>query len=182
MTELVKMAQQGDSAAFEKLVKEYDSRVLSLAYQISGNRQDAEDIYQEVFMRVYRKIKSFKGDCSFYTWLYRITVNCSLTFIGKRKRMSHAPIEGSGAEHFYQAVDSGPLPDQEVVSAEMMDRVRRCVDELPLQQRSAFVLRFFHHQKIKEVAWIMGCSEGTVKNYIHRSTMKVKEKVALLSA
>ncbi|MDZ7271599.1 MAG: sigma-70 family RNA polymerase sigma factor, partial [candidate division KSB1 bacterium] len=82
---LIRRAQQGDSQAFDQLVRRHDRQVLSLAYDLTGNIEDAKDIYQEVFLRTYRRIQSFRFESAFSTWLYRITLNCALSF--RRRRM-----------------------------------------------------------------------------------------------
>ena len=86
---LVQRAQEGDAEAFERLVHQYDRRVLTLAYQLVGNTQDAEDVYQEAFMRAYDKIGKFRFESDFYTWLYRIVVNCAISYRKKRNRQLH---------------------------------------------------------------------------------------------
>ena len=176
--DLVLQAQQGNLWAFEKLVCKYDQRVLALAYQLLGNHQDAEDVYQEVFMRVHHNIKKFRFQSDFYTWLYRIVVNCAISYRKKRNRQRHLSIEETGErENGWQwtPTDPGIHPDAILNNLELRHMITMKLNALPLMQRVVFTLRFFQDFKIKEIAQIIGCSEGTVKNYLFRSTQKMRK-------
>lgn len=178
MESLIVKAQQGDTRAFEKLVKKYDRQVLSLACQISGNTQDAEDIYQEVFMRAYKGLSSFNKKSSFFTWLYRIAVNCSLSYCDQRKRKSHMPLENEEKDFTWEAVDDMPTPDKAVVNQELKGKIKRGVDTLSPMQKTTFILRFYHQLKIKEIAQITDKAEGTIKNYLFRATRNMQKKLS----
>ena len=176
--DLVLQAQEGNLWAFEKLVCRYDQRVLGLAYQLLGNHQDAEDVYQEVFMRVHHNIKKFRFQSDFYTWLYRIVVNCAISYRKKRNRQRHLSIEETGErENGWQWTPTDPEihPDAVVNNLELRQMIAMELNGLPLMQRVVFTLRFFQDFKIKEIAQIIGCSEGTVKNYLFRSTQKMRK-------
>jgi len=176
--DLVLQAQEGNLWAFEKLVCKYDQRVLGLAYQLLGNHQDAEDIYQEVFMRVHHNIKKFRFQSDFYTWLYRIVVNCAISYRKKRNRQRHLSIEETGERESglqWTPTDPGIHPDAVVNNLELRQMIAMELNGLPLMQRVVFTLRFFQDFKIKEIAQIIGCSEGTVKNYLFRSTQKMRK-------
>jgi len=178
--DLVLRAKEGDLQAFEKLVQAYDKRVLSLAYQLLGNTQDAEDVYQDAFMRAYNNIKRFRFESDFYTWLYRIVVNCALSYRKKRSRQRHQSIDASGdKEQSWQwtPVDPKASPDTLVGNLELREQINSNVDKLPLMQRVVFSLRFFQDFKIKDIAKIIGCTEGTVKNYLFRSTQKMRKQL-----
>jgi RNA polymerase sigma-70 factor (ECF subfamily) len=179
--ECIYKAQQGNTLAFEKLVKRYDRRVLALVYQLLGNVQDAEDVYQEVFMRVYKNIHRFRFESDFYTWLYRIAVNCAISYRKRRNRHIHASIGETGqekTERIWTPSDSKPGPDAEYIHSEIKAKIEANLDQLPLMQRIVFTLRFLQDFKIKEIANIINCSEGTVKNYIFRSTQKMRSYLA----
>jgi len=179
--DLVLQAQEGNRWAFEKLVHKYDKRVLALAFQLVGNKQDAEDIYQEAFMRVYHKINRFRFESDFYTWLYRIVVNCAISYRKKRNRHRHQSIEQTGArENGWQCIpaDPGASPDTLVSNVELIEQIQSNLETLPLMQRVVFILRFFQDFKIKDIAEIIGCSEGTVKNYLFRSTQKMRRNLS----
>ena len=176
--DLVLQAQEGNLWAFEKLVCRYDQRVLGLAYQLLGNHQDAEDVYQEVFMRVHHNIKKFRFQSDFYTWLYRIVVNCAISYRKKRNRQRHLSIDETGEKGNgwqWTPTDPGIHPDAVVNNLELRHMITMKLNTLPLMQRVVFTLRFFQDFKIKEIAQIIGCSEGTVKNYLFRSTQKMRK-------
>lgn len=177
---LVHQAQQGDHRAFETLVQRYDQRVIALAYQLVGNRHDAEDIYQEVFMRVFHNITKFRFQSDFYTWLYRIVVNTAISYRKKRTRHSHQSIDAaSESEHWHWTPEADtPDPDAQVMNAELKGKIDDTLDNLSLMQRTVFVLRFFQDFKIKDIASIIGCTEGTVKNYLFRGTRKMRKSLA----
>ena len=179
---LIKLAQEGDSRAFEKLVQTYDQRVLALAMQLVGNRDDAQDIYQEVFMRVFKQIHNFRFNSEFYTWLYRIVVNCAITYRKKRNRDYHTSLdEIADKEKGWQwfPADTAQPPDKIIINKEIRQKIENSLCLLSLKQRVVFVLRFFQDFKIKEVAQIMGCTEGTVKNYLFRATQKMRKELKL---
>ena len=178
---LVHQAQEGNLLAFERLVQKYDKRVLALAFQLVGNTEDAEDVYQEVFMRVYHNLHRFRFESDFFTWLYRIVVNCAISYRKKRHRQQHRSIdEADQKDGGWQWIpaDIGPEPDVLVINVELREKVEATLDTLSLMQRTVFILRFFQDFKIKEIAEIIGCSEGTVKNYIFRSTQKVRKNLS----
>ena len=175
--DLVRQAQEGSLWAFERLVHKYDKRVLSLAFQLVGNRQDAEDVYQEAFMKVYNKINRFRFESDFYTWLYRIVVNCAISYRKKRNRERHRSIEEAAEkETGWYRIPADPKlgPDDLIDTTEIREQIQSSMEALPLMQRVVFTLRFLQDFKIREIAQIIGCSEGTVKNYLFRSTQKMR--------
>lgn len=179
--DLIYKAQQGNTWAFENLIKRYDRRVLALAYQLLGNPQDAEDVYQEVFMRVYKNIHRFRFESDFYTWLYRIAINCAISYRKKRNKHVHTRIgetHSEKQERTWVPADAGPGPEKEYLSSEIQAQINSGLDQLPLMQRVVFTLRFLQDFKIKEIANIINCSEGTVKNYIFRSTRRMRQGLA----
>ncbi len=175
---LVIQAQNGNVEAFEELVKIYDKRVLSLAIQLVGNTEDAEDIYQDVFMKVYAKLDQFRQESHFYTWLYRIVVNCAISYRKKRNRQVHQSIDemvdrkGDWQYHFPQ---TGQSPERHTINNEILEQVQSTMDKLSLMERVVFILRFFEDFKIKDISEITGCAEGTVKNFLFRSTRKMRK-------
>ena len=179
--ELVLKAKEGNLWAFEGIVHKYDKRVLSLAFQLVGNKQDAEDVYQEAFMRVFNNINRFRLESDFYTWLYRIVVNCAISYRKRRNRHRHSSIEETGEKTngwHWIPIDSGMTPDTHVSNLELRNQIQINLETLPLMQRVVFTLRFLQDFKIKEIAKIIGCSEGTVKNYLFRSTKKMRMRLS----
>jgi len=177
---LILRAQKGDLPAFESLITRYDSKVMSVAITLLNNTEDAEDVYQEVFTKVYQKLHTFQFKSNFYTWLYRIAFNTAITYRNTRKRLQHQSLEKMESQHFYRdwIEDPAPGPDSRLLDKDVTQAVRKCVSRLPLMQRVVFHLRFFEDFKIKDIAQITGRSTGTIKNYIFRSTKKIQKELS----
>jgi len=176
--DLIRQAQEGDSLAFDRLIRRYDKQVLTLAYSMVNNTEDAKDIYQEVFVRVFRGLKKFKFESEFSTWLHRITVNYAINFRKRRTRykLFNTNLEND-SETSWQFADDSQCPGGEVMNSEFMTQLNETLETLSPQQRSVFVLRHYHGHKLKEIASIMNCNIGTVKNYLYRATQKVQQQL-----
>ncbi|HTR82665.1 MAG TPA: sigma-70 family RNA polymerase sigma factor [Bacteroidota bacterium] len=182
-TELILKAQQGDFSAFEQLVFRYDKQVLTIAARFVSNSDDAKDIYQEVFLRVYQGLRRFKMQSEFATWLYRITTNVCLTHRSRRKRNAHVSLdgdyeEGDGEAQSHPAARShDPLPDQHVIDQEIALHVREALTSLSPQQKMVFTLKHYEGLKLREIADAMQCSEGTVKKHLFTATQRMRERL-----
>lgn len=176
---LIRQAQRGEVAAFEQLVAHHDRQVIKLAYYLLGNEHDAEDVYQEVFLLVYRKLSSFKFKSSFATWLNRVVVNYCLTYRSRRNRRSFVSLDSPVAApgDVWEPQVNMSTPESAAISADLRCRIEQALAELSEQQRSVFVLRHFHGHKLREIAEIMSCAEGTVKNYLFRATRQMQKKL-----
>ncbi len=169
---LIKKAQSGDTEAFHALVKLHDERVMILAYQLTHNEQDAEDLYQEAFLKAYKNIKSFRFESQFYTWLYRITVNTAYNFKRKQARLNLLePDEENPGSHLDWIPDE---PDNSSDRREVMSAVKEALTILPQKQRTVFILKHLENLKIKDIAKILNISEGTVKRYLFRAMEKLR--------
>ncbi|MCH7612173.1 MAG: RNA polymerase sigma factor [Candidatus Marinimicrobia bacterium] len=167
--QLIKDAQNGDSHSFHQLVALHDEKIMVLAYQLMKNKQDAEDLYQDAFVKAYNNIRSFRFESSFYTWLYRITVNTALNMKRKMSRMrTQEPIEN------YDPIENIPEPVSTNKRGEINRAIKAATNELPEKQRTAFILKYLQDLKIKDVSAIMGISEGTVKKYLFRAMEKMR--------
>ena len=179
--ELIIKAQKGDKTAFEQLIYQYDKNVLGIAYSFINNYDDANDIYQEVFLRVFKSIKKFEFRSEFSTWLYRITTNVCITFRSKRKKHEYTPIDdgfadGEGETRTLSEVIPGDeRADTETLNTEIADKIDSGIKKLSPQQALVFTLKHYKGHKIKEIAAIMNCTEGTVKNYLFIATQKMRE-------
>ncbi|HEX9613919.1 MAG TPA: RNA polymerase sigma factor [Bacteroidota bacterium] len=173
--ELILKARSGDPAAFEQLVFRYDRQVLSMAANYVKTADDAKDIYQEVFLRVYRGLKNFELRSEFSTWLYRITTNVCLSFRSRRKRHTHASIhEGDGDEESHGV--AGTLEaDRPAMDSEISGRIEDALADLSPKQRMVFTLRHYEGYKLREIAGMMNCREGTVKKYLFTATRKMRD-------
>jgi RNA polymerase sigma-70 factor, ECF subfamily len=173
---LIRRAQRGDETAFRTLVLRHDRKVLGLACRMLGNNQDAEDVYQEVFLNVYTHIGQFKFQSAFETWLYRITVNTAINYRKKRNKhmvntlMTDEIEEKAG----WVPEDDSPLPDQLTISREIREMIDEALEKFTPIQRTVFTLRYYQDFKISDIAEIMDCAEGTIKNTLFRTTNKMR--------
>ncbi len=176
--DLIKEAQRGSILAFESLVKKYDRHVVQVAYSMVNNTQDAEDIYQEVLVRVYKNLHRFAFKSEFSTWLYRVVVNYCINFQKKRRRLKAYSIDNefqNGVENWKKSVQSEEQnPEQSFLNLELSREIEKALQQLSPKQKTVFILRHYHGHKLKEIAEIIKCSEGTVKNYLFRATQKMQ--------
>ncbi len=181
--ELILKAQQGDFTAFEQLVYRYDKQVLTMAARFVRSSDDAKDIYQEVFLRVYQGLRRFKMQSEFTTWLYRITTNVCLTHRSRKKKRAHVSFDeeyedNEGEPHALRVTASSePLPDQRVIDEEISDHVRNAMETLSPQQKMVFTLKHYQGLKLREIAEMMECSEGTVKKHLFNGTARMRKKL-----
>ena len=175
---IIREAQRGNILAFESLVSRYDRQVLQLAQSMVRNAQDAEDIYQEVFVRVFKNLKRFQFKSQFSTWLYRVVVNYCINFNKRRGRTKYVSIDepDSGQLNWQVTVgQTGSNPEDLALNRELSNEIDLALDQLSGQQKTVFILRHYQGHKLKEIAEIMHCSEGTVKNYLFRATQKMQK-------
>lgn len=176
--QLVEKIKKGDNFAFEQLVLKYDRLVLNIAYSYRNDKDDADDIYQEVFIRVYRGLKNFQSRSKFSTWLYRITVNVCIEYKRKQKVHSHdSMINNEGENILENVLESDEDTSKTIVKNETSSLIKKEVHKLPKQLRMAFTLKYYQGLKIKEIAEMMNCTEGTVKSYLFNSSRKLREKL-----
>jgi len=171
--ELIKKVVEGDETAFEQMVKKYERRVLNTIYRYIGKSDEAEDIAQEVFIKVWHHAKSFKGKSKFSTWLYRIVVNQCLNYRSKHKERLASLDE---------IMEQGKTPESLKVEIEFERQrkskiMRRAIDELPKRQRIALVLSKFEGKSYREIAQIMGVSLSSVESLIFRARGALKKKL-----
>jgi RNA polymerase sigma-70 factor (ECF subfamily) len=179
--ELVLLAQKGNQAAFEQLVYKYDRNVLSLALKYINDQDSAKDIYQEVFVRVYKGLKNFRFQSEFSTWLFRITTNVCLTHKTKKTSRVFVSIneENIDEEPVREIPDESyeSAPDRQTLGSETKSRIEKALDEIPAKHKMVFVMKHFEGYKIREIAVILECQEGTVKKYLFEAVHKLREKL-----
>ncbi|MCU0364414.1 MAG: sigma-70 family RNA polymerase sigma factor [Ignavibacteriaceae bacterium] len=183
-TDLIIQAQKGNQNAFEELVYRYDRNVLSIALKYSNNEDDAKDLYQEVFIRVYRGIKNFRFQSEFSTWLFRITTNVCLTYKSRSKEHLKVSIDKDfdDEEHEFnttkELVYDGSTPEEISSGANLGEIVNAAVESLSPKQRMTFVLKHYEGYKIREIAEMLNCKEGTVKKYLFDATKNLRKKLS----
>lgn len=180
-TQLIRDAQQGDSAAFEELVHYHDRAVLRLALRLTGSEQDARDIYQETFLRAYQHLPEFRFQSSFYSWLYRIVVNLCYDYLRKRQNLPfHTSVTTSedGAERDVMEGLPNPRadsdPQRNLLSAEVRTRLAGAMHRLSPRQRIVFELKHNQGMKLQYVAAVLNTTEATAKNELFRATHKLR--------
>jgi RNA polymerase sigma-70 factor, ECF subfamily len=164
-------ARAGDSDGFRQLVEKHSRSVFRLAFRMTGNEQDAEDIVQETFLRAYRQLNRYESRSSFGTWLYRIAANCSLDLIRSRKHARNR----ADAEVLRTVPASDPGPDRLALSGEVQQRVTAAMAELSQQERTAFVLRHFEGLSIEEISGMLGINGNAAKHSIFRAVQKLRK-------
>lgn len=160
-------AKAGDSNGFQSLVERHSRSVFRLAYRMTGNESDAEDIVQETFMRAYKQLNRYESRSSFATWLYRIAANCSVDLI--RARKVRQPVE---VPETLQA--KGPEPDRAMYSTQVQQKVSEAMDQLSGQERTAFVLRHYEGLSIDEISKALGVGDNAAKHAIFRAVQKLR--------
>jgi RNA polymerase sigma-70 factor (ECF subfamily) len=184
-TVLIREAQSGNRAAFEELVRHYDRAVLRLALHMTGNEDDAKDIYQDAFLKAYRNLGGFRFECSFYTWLYRIVSNLCLDHLRKRQvRKEDSPVAVDRDGEEYDVLDqvsddrAGANPERDLLRRELGGFIARSLQRLTPRERLVFELKHYHGLKLKTVGDILNTTEETAKNTLFRATQKLRVALA----
>jgi len=176
--ELVSRARLGEVVAFEQLVHRYDRKVLSIAYLYARDEEDAKDIYQEAFLRVYRGLPGFRGKSQFSTWLHRVVVNVCLSYQRRTLKLKNVALEEDEIERTaVVTATGGESPEELYGDAEISQHVSNALATLPDQQRLVFILRHFQDLKLSEIADTMNCAEGTVKRYLYLAVRKLRAQL-----
>ena len=184
-TVLVREAQRGNRAAFEELVRHYDQAVLRLAMHLTGSVHEAQDIYQEAFLKAYKNIASFRFECSFYTWIYRIVTNLCLDHLRKRQvRKEDAPVATDASGQQYDVLEqvpdgrAGANPERDLMRRELGGRISKALEKLTPRERMVFELKHYHGLKLRTVGEVLNTTEETAKNTLFRATQKLRGALA----
>jgi RNA polymerase sigma-70 factor (ECF subfamily) len=179
---LVERAKAGDEAAFEQLIRQYDRQIFRIARHITQNKEDAEDIVQDTFLKAYQKLEQFQGNSKFYTWLVRIAVNESLMRLRKRRNSKTVSMDedvqtedGSVPRDF---ADWTPNPEQQYGQGELGDILRKTIQGLPPGFRSVFTLRDVENLSTEETAEALGLSVPAVKSRLLRARLQLRERLS----
>ena len=172
----VAQVRAGDPDAFRVLVDRHSRSVFRLAFRMTGNEQDAEDLVQETFLRAYRQLGRFDGRAGFGTWLYRIAANCSLDLIRARNRRQEqqVPVDEEGQEVATVAVAEAPAPDRLAFSGELRQLIGPALNQLSAMERAAFVLRHYEGLCMEEIASALGVHSGAAKHSVFRAVQKLR--------
>jgi RNA polymerase sigma-70 factor (ECF subfamily) len=173
--DLVARAAGGDTTAFQALVERHRAMVYRVAYQFAGNHYDAEDIAQEVFIKVYRSLDRFRQDAQLTSWLYRIVMNACIDHRRRHQSQAAAALGEDAQYRMLNTPEERPGPEEWAYAGELGQVLRGEVDQLPKGQRLVFVMR--HHQGLKlcEIADALGLAEGTVKRQLHAAVQRLRK-------
>ncbi len=168
---VVKQVQAGDVAAFDRLIVKYRERVFGVVYNLTANREDASDLTQDAFIKAFQSINRFQGNCSFFTWLYRIAVNTSLSHLRKNRLRTFFSLEkihedGTNAQLLDQLTDKKGA-DRDTYLQELKEKLNEALQKLSIPHRTVITLFEIDGLSHSEIAEIMGCSEGTVRSRLH---------------
>jgi RNA polymerase sigma-70 factor (ECF subfamily) len=169
--ELVQEVRNGSRRAFTDLMRRHQQRVYWTARRLIGNHDDAEDVAQETFVKAYLSLGDFRGDSSFFTWLYRIAVNLSLNALRKRQLITYI----RESDLMRRVIPGGDDPSEELQGREAESRLQKAVERLPEKQKAVFVLRFFDGLTYEEIAVLLRTSVGGLKANYHHALRKVQE-------
>ncbi|HEX4542113.1 MAG TPA: sigma-70 family RNA polymerase sigma factor [Candidatus Acidoferrum sp.] len=184
---LVAEAQAGSRSAFEELVRRFDRDVLRLALNLMKRPEDARDVYQEAFLKVYRNLHRFRFECSFYTWLYRIVTNVCLDHLRRRQARpeDQAPEMSSGqheegiTDFFERQREHRPTldPERVLMGQEIKARLARAMERLSPRERIVFEMKHYQGLKLRAIGDVLGTTEETVKNSLFRATRKLRNEL-----
>jgi RNA polymerase sigma-70 factor (ECF subfamily) len=179
-TALIKAAQAGDQDAFGQLVRAYDQSVLRLAMNLLRSPEDAQDVYQEAFLRVYKNLNNFRFDCSFHTWLYRIVTNLCLDQMRKRKVRKEEPTVITTAEGVLDRAESlaegraDGDPQRSLYSGQLRRKIKDVLAGLTPRERMVFEMRHYQGLRLRNIGEILGTSEEAAKNCLFRANQKMR--------
>jgi RNA polymerase sigma-70 factor (ECF subfamily) len=178
----IKAAQQGDIQAFERIVLTYQHKVFNLAYRFLGEREEAEDLTQEVFINVFRHLNRFRGKSQFSTWVYQVTMNHCRNRLKYLKRRHHhgtesldTPLRTAEGELERELPDEADVPDQVLHRQEVQSLVQAALSELREDYREVIVLRDIQELSYQEVSEVLDLPEGTIKSRLHRARLELKD-------
>ena len=177
-TDLISRAAGGDASAFQALVERHRAMVYRIAYQFAGNHHDAEDIAQEVFIKVYRSLDRFRQDAQLTSWMYRIVMNACIDHRRRHRPNANAAF-GDEAEHrMLNAPEETPGPEDCAYAGELGEVLEVEIRRLPKGQRVVFLMRHYQGMKLCEIAEALGLAEGTIKRQLHAAVHRLREALA----
>jgi len=166
--EVIRAAQAGDFHAFELLVRAYQSRVLAVARRIVGSPEDAHDVAQDVFVKLYRFLPKYRTERTFFTWLYKLTINAAYDFLRKESRHQAVPLED------FLPQMAAPGRTDPPAGGDLRQNIPGLVQRLTFLQRSVFILRDVEELSVKEISGILGCKPTTVRSHLRNARARLR--------
>jgi len=180
--ELVALSQQGDLAAYNELIQRYHKKIYALVYNMTSNKEDAEDLVQEVFFKAYSALKRFKGDSSFYTWVYRIAVNRTINFVKKRKKRTGISLDdvdgGVERDPAYVELSAKESPFRDATLSELQEKLNGVLQKLSEKHRAVVVMHDIQGVPHEEIAQLLGVSSGTVRSRLFYARQILQAELA----
>lgn len=179
---LLERIRNGDHSGFELLVKEHTGKVIGLAWRLVGNRQEAEDLAQEAFLRLHRSLPGFRGESRISTWLYRTTTRLAIDYLRReriRRKLFFFRQDNDAPDPVELARDPGSDPGRDLESQEAMQSLRKSLRKLSSRQQVIFTLRHYEGMPLKEIAEHLGLQTGTVKAHLHRAVTQLRLDLAV---
>jgi RNA polymerase sigma-70 factor (ECF subfamily) len=183
--DLIRDAQRGNRAAFDALVRQYDQQVLRLALHLTGSAHEAQDIYQEAFLKAYRYLPNFRFECSFYTWMYRIVTNICLDQMRRKKVRKEEPgvrmdADGGELDLLAQVSDDRSMadPHRELERQQIGDQIAQALETLTPRERMVFELKHYEGLRLRTIGEMLHTTEETAKNTLFRATKKLRSNLA----
>ncbi len=180
--QLVARARRRDRAAFDELIHRYQGKIYSLVYNMTGNKEDTEDLVQDVFVKAYASLKYFLGQSSFYTWIYRIAINRSINFLKKRKRREAVSLndvdEAVERDPAYVELSARESPFRDATLSELKERLNNALQTLSEKHRTVVVLHDIQGVPHDQIAKMTGCSEGTVRSRLFYARQRLQAELS----
>lgn len=178
---ILERIRQGDESGFELLVKEHTGKIVGLAWKLTGNRDDAEDLAQEAFLRLHRSLHSFRGDSRIGTWLYRTTTRLAIDHLRReriKRKLFFFRQDNEAPDPVELASDQRHNPGQTYQVNEAMQRLRNSLSQMSTRQQVIFTLRHYEGLALKEIAEHLDLEIGTVKSHLHRAVNQLRNDLA----
>jgi len=177
---LVEKAKSGDKRAFDELFIKYQKRVYELVYRFTKNPDDAFDLAQDVFLKAFNSLEKFKGNSTFYTWLFAIARNAGIDFTRKHKNRKNISLDDDThvSRHNLYGDTSVETPDKHLERSELGREIAKAVDQLPPRQKQVFILRHYEDMALKEIAKELGLRIGSVKAHLFNATRTLRKLLA----
>lgn len=172
-------AQEGDAEAFQVLVEQHSRQIFQLAYRMTGNEADADDVVQETFLRAYRRIGDYDSRARFSSWIHRIAANYAIDLLRRRRRWRWTTVDPVERVAPLETPDAGP--ERSARSREIRERIERALEALTPKERVAFTLRHYEGLSIEEIGRVLGTRTNSTKNHVFRAVRKLRRRLAPLT-
>lgn len=176
--QIIEAAVRGELSAFENLISRYEKKIYNFCYRMTNNKEDAEDLAQEVFIKVYRSLRLFKGNSKFSTWIYRIAYNTCIDKHRKKKMIHIISLSPAGEDNENKDMDlpyQGLSPEERLLRKEQLMNLQLCIEALRPEYKSVIILRDIQNHTYEEIAEILNIPLGTVKSHISRARLSLRD-------